>query len=142
MTELETLQQHLLNQQKLASLGMLSAGIAHEIQNPLNFVINFSKMSEKLLADMKDVLDDVREQISEDDAAELEDIADDLTVNLQKIRENLRTSLTTSPSTYRKYVSTVSVPSVSFRAFSSFPVARMANASLPTLPTCSMSMCG
>ena len=88
MTELETLQQHLLNQQKLASLGMLSAGIAHEIQNPLNFVINFSKMSEKLLADMKDVLDDVREQISEDDAAELEDIADDLTVNLQKIREH------------------------------------------------------
>lgn len=88
MTELETLQQHLLNQQKLASLGMLSAGIAHEIQNPLNFVINFSKMSEKLLADMKDILDDVREQIPEDDAADLEDIADDLTVNLQKIREH------------------------------------------------------
>ena len=88
MTELETLQQRLLNTQKLASLGMLSAGIAHEIQNPLNFVINFSKMSEKLLADMKDILDDVREQIPEDDAADLEDIADDLTVNLQKIREH------------------------------------------------------
>ena len=43
----------LLQQQKLASLGMLSAGIAHEIQNPLNFVINFSKMSEKLLDDLK-----------------------------------------------------------------------------------------
>ena len=71
MTELETLQQRLLNQQKLASLGMLSAGIAHEIQNPLNFVINFSKMSEQLLADMKEVLDDVSDQIPEDDAADL-----------------------------------------------------------------------
>ena len=88
MTELETLQQRLLNQQKLASLGMLSAGIAHEIQNPLNFVINFSKMSEQLLADMKEVLDDVSDQIPEDDAADLADIADDLTINLQKIREH------------------------------------------------------
>ena len=88
MTELETLQQRLLNQQKLASLGMLSAGIAHEIQNPLNFVINFSKMSEQLLADMKEVLDDVSDQIPEDDAADLADIADDLTINLQKIHEH------------------------------------------------------
>ena len=47
--EIEILQQRLKQQEKLASLGMLSAGIAHEIQNPLNFVINFSKMSTKLL---------------------------------------------------------------------------------------------
>ena len=45
MTELEQLKQQLEKQEKLASLGMLSAGIAHEIQNPLNFVINFSKMT-------------------------------------------------------------------------------------------------
>lgn len=88
MTELETLRQNLLSQQKLASLGLLSAGIAHEIQNPLNFVINFSKMSEKLLTDMKDILDDAREDIPEDDAADLDDIVDDLTVNMQKIREH------------------------------------------------------
>ena len=88
MTELETLQQRLLNQQKLASLGMLSAGIAHEIQNPLNFVINFSKMSEKLLGDMKEIVEDVRGQISEDDADELDDITSNLTVNIQKIREH------------------------------------------------------
>ena len=43
--DIETLRQQLKQQEKLASLGMLSAGIAHEIQNPLNFVINFSKMS-------------------------------------------------------------------------------------------------
>ena len=63
----EELGKVLLQQQKLASLGMLSAGIAHEIQNPLNFVINFSKMSEKLIDDLKEVVNDVREHIPEDD---------------------------------------------------------------------------
>ena len=61
MTELETLREQLRRQQKLASLGMLSAGIAHEIQNPLNFVINFSKMSERILSDMRDILDDIED---------------------------------------------------------------------------------
>lgn len=88
MTEIETLREQLLQQQKLASLGMLSAGIAHEIQNPLNFVINFSKMSEKLLADIKDIIDDIQDKIDEDDADDLADIADDLTTNMQKIREH------------------------------------------------------
>ena len=52
--QVEILKQQLKQQEKLASLGMLSAGIAHEIQNPLNFVINFSKMSTKLLDDLTD----------------------------------------------------------------------------------------
>lgn len=88
MTEIETLREQLRQQQKLASLGMLSAGIAHEIQNPLNFVINFSKMSEKLLADIKDIVEDIEDKIDEDDAADLQDIADDLTTNMQKIKEH------------------------------------------------------
>ena len=58
MTEIDQLKQQLQNQEKLASLGMLSAGIAHEIQNPLNFVINFSKMSKKLLDDLTDVVEE------------------------------------------------------------------------------------
>lgn len=88
MTELETLREQLLQQEKLASLGMLSAGIAHEIQNPLNFVINFSKMSEKLLSDINDIVEDIQDKIDEDDAADLQDIAADLTTNMQKIREH------------------------------------------------------
>lgn len=88
MTQEEILREQLMQQQKLASLGMLSAGIAHEIQNPLNFVINFSKMSEKLLSDMKEIVEDIQDKIDEDDADDMQDIADDLTTNMQKIREH------------------------------------------------------
>lgn len=88
MTELEILRKQLLEQQKFASLGKLSAGIAHEIQNPLNFVINFSKMSERLLADLKDIVSDLEGKIDENDAADLEDIADDLSTNMEKIKEH------------------------------------------------------
>ena len=88
MTELEILRKQLLEQQKFASLGKLSAGIAHEIQNPLNFVINFSKMSERLLADLKNIVSDLEGKIDEDDAADLEDIADDLSTNMEKIKEH------------------------------------------------------
>lgn len=75
-------------QQKLASLGMLSAGIAHEIQNPLNFVINFSKMSEKLLKDLEEILEDVCDDIDEEDAEDITGIIEDLSTNLQKIQEH------------------------------------------------------
>ena len=56
MTEIEQLRQQLQKQEKLASLGLLSAGIAHEIKNPLNFVINFSKMASELVDDFSDIL--------------------------------------------------------------------------------------
>ena len=86
--QVETLKQQLKTQEKLASLGMLSAGIAHEIQNPLNFVINFSKMSGKLLDDLKEILDDNEDQLSEDDREEVADIMSDLKENLGKIAEH------------------------------------------------------
>ena len=76
--ETEILQQRLKQQEKLASLGMLSAGIAHEIQNPLNFVINFSKMSTKLLSDLNDIMEDNEDKLSDDDREEVEDIIADL----------------------------------------------------------------
>ena len=56
MSEIEQLRQQLQKQEKLASLGLLSAGIAHEIKNPLNFVINFSKMASELVDDFSDIL--------------------------------------------------------------------------------------
>jgi signal transduction histidine kinase len=86
--QVENLQQQLHKQDKMASLGLLSAGIAHEIQNPLNFVINFSKMSVKLLEDLQDIVEDCAEKLGEDDAADLRDISEDLEENLSKIQEH------------------------------------------------------
>ena len=83
--QIEQLQEQLKKQEKLASLGLLSAGIAHEIQNPLNFVINFSKMSDKLLKDLSEIVDDNKDKLSDDDREDLEDIVADLKENLSKI---------------------------------------------------------
>ena len=58
--EIERLRLQVKNLEKLSSLGMLSAGIAHEIQNPLNFVINFSKLSSKLVDDLEDILEEAK----------------------------------------------------------------------------------
>ncbi len=86
--KIEYLQGQLSKQEKLSSLGMLSAGIAHEIQNPLNFVINFSKLSQKLLQDMEDVLSEINPLLSEEMKEEMEDIMSDLQGNMLKIEEN------------------------------------------------------
>ena len=76
MKELERLRKQISQQEKMASLGLLSAGIAHEIQNPLNFVINFSKLSCKLLQDMEDVLDELESKLSAEVDEEIREIMD------------------------------------------------------------------
>lgn len=85
---IEELQQQLRTQEKLSSLGMLSAGIAHEIQNPLNFVINFSKMSNTLLMDLKESLEDTLTTLSQEDREEAEATLYSLSANLKKIEEH------------------------------------------------------
>lgn len=86
--EIERLRKQISQQEKMASLGLLSAGIAHEIQNPLNFVINFSKLSLKLLKDMEEVLDEFKDKMPQDAQEELDEIMSDLEENMEKIEEN------------------------------------------------------
>ncbi|WP_428327815.1 sensor histidine kinase [Mucilaginibacter sp.] len=78
---LQTTQQQLIQSEKLASLGELTAGIAHEIQNPLNFVNNFSEVSMELV-------DEMGEELAKGDMEEAMAIANDIKQNLEKIRHH------------------------------------------------------
>ena len=80
---LKVTQNQLIQSEKLASLGELTAGIAHEIQNPLNFVNNFSELSVDLAKDIKDELH--KPQI---DKPYVEDLLTDLTANQEKINHH------------------------------------------------------
>lgn len=75
---LQNTQQQLIQSEKLASLGELTAGIAHEIQNPLNFVNNFSEVSIELI-------DEMEEELGKGDVAEATEIAGSIKQNLEKI---------------------------------------------------------
>ena len=83
LDDLRTAQDRLVQTEKLASLGQLTAGIAHEIKNPLNFVNNFSSVSSELVGELRDALKGVN--LDSKLRTEIDEIADMLQGNLEKV---------------------------------------------------------
>ncbi len=87
LTNLRSVQEQLIQQEKLASLGQLTAGIAHEIKNPLNFVNNFSELSMELIEEARDEVKEINSTFKIQNV-ELSGLLDDIDMNLRKIYEH------------------------------------------------------
>src|SRR5215475_12776211 len=83
LENLRATQDRLVQTQKLALLGQLTAGIAHEIKNPLNFVNNFSAISAEMIAELREALEDV--SLPEEKRGEITELIDTLRGNLDKV---------------------------------------------------------
>ncbi len=88
LSDLQRAQDRLVETQKLAALGQLTAGIAHEIKNPLNFVNNFAELSEELVGELQTTLARAGDTLSPEARAEIEELAQTLNANLDKIVEH------------------------------------------------------
>jgi GAF domain-containing protein len=90
LADLRRAQDRLIQAEKMASLGQLTAGIAHEIKNPLNFVNNFAGLSVELLDELKETAAPAIAALAEDERADVDEIVGMLTGNLEKIAEHGR----------------------------------------------------
>ena len=88
LADLALAQDQIVMREKLAALGELTAGVAHEIRNPLNFVKNFSEASEELLEELQEVVDESGDKLDQEQRSLLGEIAGDLVDNLKRIRSH------------------------------------------------------
>ena len=88
LTQLRATQQQLVMQEKLASLGALTAGIAHEIRNPLNFINNFAELSAELAVELGDLVRPLAPKIGPQTIEDVDQILEDLGQNVRKIAEH------------------------------------------------------
>lgn len=88
LQNLKDTQDQLIQSEKLASLGQLTAGIAHEIQNPLNFVNNFSSLSAELTDEISEILTGIKDQIPEDKFLDADEVVGMIRSNVKKINEH------------------------------------------------------
>ena len=88
LADLRQAQNQIVMREKLAALGELTAGVAHEIRNPLNFVKNFSEVSGELLEELLETLSENKEQLSEEQRELINEICQDLTANFKRICEH------------------------------------------------------